>query len=228
MKPLYSKWMYWASFVTPITLEEGSSEVNEEVAVRLSKGRIQLLSNNCIYSFDDYYINFLETFEQIQIKRFQPQTVLVLGLGTGSVVFMLEKKFGIKADYTLIEKDDLIIEMATKYSLGRIKSPFTVIEADAYQFVLANEKQYDLVIFDVFVDDIIPAEFARLKYLKALKEAVVPGGILLYNKLYRMEQDQKESDRFFKEKFAPVMPEAKQIIVKGNCIIYYAKEKTTE
>ncbi|MCB0574813.1 MAG: hypothetical protein KDC61_09635, partial [Saprospiraceae bacterium] len=86
-------WKKWLSYLVPMTLEEAASEQNPELSVILDRGRLQLLSGDAIYSWDDLYRNFLLAFEKLQIKERNIDQVLVLGLGLGSVPFILEKVF---------------------------------------------------------------------------------------------------------------------------------------
>jgi len=61
-------WKKWLSHLTPLTLEETASEQNPELTVLLSRGRVQLLSGNAIYSWDDLYQNFLIAFDRLKIE----------------------------------------------------------------------------------------------------------------------------------------------------------------
>ena len=85
-------WKRWLSYLTPIRLEESASEYNPELTVMLDRGRLQLLSGNAIYSWDDLYHNFTRAFTQLQPENLGYQDVLLLGLGLGSVPYILEKK----------------------------------------------------------------------------------------------------------------------------------------
>ena len=53
---------YLWSHISPVILEETSSKLNPYLAVALAKGRLQLLSGNAIYSWDDLYDNFYTAF----------------------------------------------------------------------------------------------------------------------------------------------------------------------
>lgn len=83
------------------------SEHNPNLEVAIHKGRLQLLSDNAIYSWDDLYDNFRKAFEHLNIKDQQLKEVLVLGAGRPLIPLMLEKTFHQKDCYfTAIEIDE--------------------------------------------------------------------------------------------------------------------------
>ncbi|MBK7096187.1 MAG: hypothetical protein IPH57_14535 [Saprospiraceae bacterium] len=59
------------SYFSDILLESTFSEYNEILEVYLSKGRYQLCSAGAIYSFEDKYVNFYETFRALNWKKLE-------------------------------------------------------------------------------------------------------------------------------------------------------------
>ena len=110
-------WKKWLSHLTPVTLEEATSEQNPELSVILSRGRVQLLSGDAIYSWDDLYKNFLVAFDRLKIDERKIEDVLLLGLGLGSIHYMLEKVFDRSYHYTAVEWDETVSHLAVKYTL---------------------------------------------------------------------------------------------------------------
>lgn len=84
------------SWFVPVILEDSSSELNPFLAVAMYKGRLQLISGNAIYSWDDLYDNFFTAFGKLDIRTRAPHTALILGGGLGSIPYMLEKHFKVK------------------------------------------------------------------------------------------------------------------------------------
>jgi spermidine synthase len=213
------KWKKYLSYLTELHLESLSSDFNEELHVYLSKGRYQLCTKNAVYSFDDLYVNFNEAFKQLSIKDKGIEDVLVLGLGLGSIPFMLEKKYDIAANYTAVEIDETIIYLAGKYSLDDLKSPINYVCTDAEIFMSVNNEKYDLICMDIFSDDIIPPQFETIAYLENLRSHLNPNGILLYNRLASLKTDIEKTSHFFDTIFKKVFPNAKYFDVKGNWIL---------
>lgn len=213
------RWKKWLSRWFPFTLERSSSEYNPDLAVVLDRGRLQLLSGNAIYSWDDLYHNFTLAFATLDLDQEHIEDVLVLGLGLGSVPYMLETLFQQHYRYTAIEVDEAVSELASKYTLPRLKSPVEIITADAGVFVEITEEQYDLIVVDIFEDDHTPEHFETEHFLEACRDRLRPGGLLLYNRLHNTPKNRVRTQRFFDGPFTTVFPEAWKINTGGNWVV---------
>jgi predicted membrane-bound spermidine synthase len=215
---------YLWSHVTPIILEDTASELNPFLAVALYKGRLQLISGNAIYSWDDLYDNFKSAFGKLNIQARAPRTALILGGGLGSIPYMLEKRFKINdCAYTIIEYDEEVNYLASKYSYPRLKSHIELITADASVFMDMNRDQYDLICVDIFNDDTIPEDFQTIEFLEQCKAALTPNGLLLYNRLYQEPKDIEASDLFFENTWKQVFAEGDAIKTHGNLVLVEVK-----
>lgn len=214
------RWKKWLSHLMPLTLEEATSEQNPALSVVLSRGRLQLLSGDAIYSWDDLYKNFLLAFDQLKIDERKVDDVLLLGLGLGSVPFMLETVFHRRYRYTAIEWDESVADLAARYTLARLQSPVEIVTADAEIFVQVTEEQYDMLIVDIFEDEITPPQFCTEEFLEACSRLLRPGGLLLFNRLHGEDKSVRQvTERFFERRFKSVFPEAWAIDTKGNWIL---------
>lgn len=212
-------WKKWLSHLVPLTLERSSSRYNPELAVVVDRGRLQLLSGNAIYSWDDLYHNFTIAFGTIDLDEEHIEDVLVLGLGLGSVPFILEKVFERHYHYTAVELDEAVADLATRYTLSRLDSPVQVVTADAGIFVAVTEEKFDLVVVDIFEDDHTPDQFEDIDFLAACKDLLRPGGLILYNRLYNNLRTRTATERFFENRFKTVFPDAWKISTGGNWIV---------
>jgi spermidine synthase len=212
-------WKKWLSHLTPLTLEEAASEYNPELSVVLDKGRLQLLSGNAIYSWDDLYRNFTQAFEQLKPENRNISDVLLLGLGLGSVPYILEKKHHTRFHYTAVELDETVAELASRYTLSRLQSPVDIVTADAEIFVQVTEELYDMVVVDIFEDNTTPEVFESEAFLHVCSDLLRPDGLLLYNRLCQNTQDLAHTRLFFEETFKAVFPEAICIDTGGNWIL---------
>ena len=220
-------WKKWLSYLVPITLEEAASEQNPELSVILDRGRLQLLSGDAIYSWDDLYRNFLLAFEKLQIKERNIDQVLVLGLGLGSVPFILEKVFDCRFHYTAVEWDEVVSLLASKYTLSRLESPLDIVTADARVFVEVTEAQYDMVVVDIFEDELTPPPFETAEFLHDCGLLLRPGGLLLFNRLHGGNPAVRVlTERFFEQTFRKAFTGAWYIDTGGNWILCYQKEAT--
>lgn len=220
------RWKKLLSHVVPLTLEETGSEQNPELTVMLDRGRVQLLSGDAIYSWDDLYKNFLLAFDKLQIEDRPVKDVLILGLGLGSVPYMLEKVFHCDYRYTAVEWDETVAELAAKYTLSRLSSPIDIVTADAEIFVQVTEEQYDMIVVDIFEDDLTPPQFETEDFLRNCEELLRPAGLLLFNRLHGGNAAIRTiTERFFERDFKAVFPEAWAIDTGGNWILCWEKRE---
>ena len=207
------------SFFNDVSLEVSGSDYNPHLEVLLVNGRHQLITKDAIYSFDDKYINFYESFRSINWKLFKPKNVLVLGLGLGSVNLMLEKHFGLKAHFTNIEIDPEIVRLAEKYTLSKLKNPSEVIITDALNYCHIDDTQFDFIIMDVFQSADVPQKFEEESFLRKLQSKLTEEGLLLYNRINVNENDKKKNKAFVPE-FKKVFPNAKFKTIKDNLVLF--------
>lgn len=207
----------WLSYVTEQVLETASSEYNSYLQVSLVQGRLQLVAEDAIYSFGDYYFNFRRTFERFEFDLLpEDATVLVLGLGLGSIPELLEKHQYLEYTYVAIEIDPVIIEMAAEYSLPALRSPIEVVEADAMAFLQIDERTFDFICVDVFQDATIPEHINSEDFLHLLRETLNPGGAIIYNRLADTKEHREEAKEFYDSLFRSVFPSATVVDTGGN------------
>ena len=212
-------WKKWISHFQPLTLETASSEYNPELAVVLDRGRLQLLSKNAIYSWDDLYHNFTIAFGTLDLEDRQINEVLVLGLGLGSVPYILEKLYERDYQYTAVELDGQVAALAAKYTFPRLSSPVEMVTADAGIFVQLASDQFDMIVVDIFEDDRTPDTFETTAFLEACSARLRTGGLLLYNRLYNTSQNIRSTEHFFYNGFRSVFPDAWKIDTGGNWVL---------
>ncbi|MCF8236802.1 MAG: hypothetical protein K9I85_01490 [Saprospiraceae bacterium] len=216
-----ARWKRWLSHLMEIEIEHLSSDLHESLTVSLIKGRIQLYADKAIYSFEDLYSNFAEAFNRIDLGRLPGKRVLVLGLGLGSVIQLLEQKHDFQGEYTAVEWDEAIIYLAEKYTLHQVHAPIWTIAGDAEIFLETYAGDpFDLVLVDIFQDDHIPEYFSSRACLIALQNLLHPQGLMISNRLYRTKKDQEITDQFARDVFLPVFPDARGLTVEGNRVLF--------
>lgn len=212
-------WKTLLSYLHEIHIESAPSYINPHLYVSLSRGRYQLSTAHAIYSYGDLYANFLRAFRRLRWDALPGDEVLILGLGLGSIPYMLGHTFHKRFRYTAVELDEQVIYLAGKYVFPSLKSPVTIHHGDAVQFIAQSETQWDLICLDLFIDDVIPPGAQTQAFLLQLKNRLTSGGVLMYNCLARTGDDIMHSRTFLHEQFLPVFPGGGYLDVHGNWIL---------
>lgn len=224
MKSVIPRWKYWLSYITEVHIESCPSEHNPHLYVSLISGKIQLSTEHAIYSYDDRYDNYKESFEQIDLVRLKPKKILILGLGLGSVITILERHHQIFAEIRGVEIDENIVYLFNKYVALNLASPCTIQCADAQVFVQLCEETFDLICMDVFLDDLVPDSFERVEFLEKLKSLLSPDGLLLYNRLASTKEDVERTLKFFEGAFSEVFESPSYLTVHENMMFQNTDE----
>ena len=214
-----SSWQKLISYIKDIEIETISSDFNPVLSVCIKNGRYQLCTEEAVYSYADKYDNFRLSFDKIDFTKNKVERVLLLGLGLGSIPFMLEKNYQFDFQYTAVEIDESVIYLADKYVLHDLKSPISVIQADADIFMQQHEEKYDMIAMDVFDSDVVPENFESLDFLINLKSCLSANGFVIYNRLAVTPQDRRESLMFYEEQFKVIFPNAIMINILGNYML---------
>jgi len=221
------RWKKVLSYLIDWHLESASSPINPNLHVSLSRGEFQLSTARAIYSFGNLYGNFARTFRRLDLNSLPVENVLLLGLGLGSVPYMLERTYGKKYHYTAVEIDESVVYLANKYVLSGLQSPVEIICADARDFAQQCTESFDLIVMDIFLDDIIPEDFESVVFLRRLSGLLSPRGLLLYNRLSRTLEDLKKTRTFYTQFFHQVFPAAGYLDVGGNWILVSRSDSFT-
>jgi spermidine synthase len=209
LKVLLSHFVEW-----PVI--ETESPLNPELNVVLHRGRYKLLTHGAIYSYGDLYSNYRKAFERLKWEKHPIRSCLVLGLGLASIPDMLTNRFHKQIRFTAVEIDEVVTKLAYDYVLNPKGIKVEVFTADAASFLQWHHGKYDLICSDVFVGDAIPAELQTEEALRAMKKMLLPGGLVLYNRLSRYKPDIDKSLKFKDEVFLKVFPEGGYLDVDGN------------
>ena len=212
-------WKKILSRIVDIPLESASTAYNPDVDLQLRNGRYLLTTPNAIYSYGDLYLNFYEAFRRLKPQDREIQDVLVLGLGMGSIPWMLEKKFGRTYNYTCVEVDEVIAGWAMKYTVPELKSPMTIYTANAVPFVQACTQRFDLVCVDLFLDEHVPDELDQPEFTKALADLVNNNGLLMWNRLADKEPLVHRTEIFYENVFSKIFTEAHILTFEGNWML---------
>lgn len=141
------------SFVFPIT-DTYESDHSGKVDVTTLYGEVTLNTPNANYSYGSLQRVLKKGLNEIDLAKVE--SILLLGVAGGSVIVTLRKELKFDGHITGVEIDPMMLELAE--DLFSIKSdPITeLILDDAFEFVKSVDKVFDLIIVDLFIDNVIP------------------------------------------------------------------------
>jgi len=124
----------------------------------------------------------------------QPQKILVIGLGGGSLPNAL-KQILPTAQVDAVEIDPAVIKVAERYFQFSPSAQMHVIAQDGRLYVkqaLKQNKKYDLIMLDAYDGEYIPEHMLTSNFLTEVKNILEPNGVLTANtfstsKLYDSE-----------------------------------------
>lgn len=120
-----------------------------------------------------------------KIKKMLPDAgrILILGLGGGSVA-QLAEHYWPDSKKTGVDIDPIMVQLGRKYlGLGEVRN-LEFEEADAFSWVKASKKKFDLVLVDLYRGDAIPAKFRTVGFFSSVAKLVASGGVAAFNHLY--------------------------------------------
>ena len=212
------------SYLQPILLEAREGKITPYLEVVKQNGKNVLNSQNANYSFNGLDHIFKQLFKKINLQNFHFENILILGMGAGNAIELLRETYHINAPITAIEKDPVVIELAKKhFNIDRHKD-LTILNEDAFDYVVNTKEKYDLIISDLFVDDVVPKIFASKDYISGLKRVSKSDACIIYNKMTEQTAHKQEL-KPLKENFDSLFPgvELLKFYVHEfeNSILYY-------
>ena len=166
------------SYILPST-QKIISQKNGILELTYINGKKVLDSKNTNYSYGK-----LQTLLEFGIAKIDLSTinsVLLLGMGAGSIIKSLRDKFSYHNNITAVEYDSTIINIA-KEEFDIVNNHNTqIINDDVFSFVPVHSSKHELIIIDLFNDIVIPEEVYNLSFWSHLYEMLENKGIVIFN-----------------------------------------------
>lgn len=192
------------SYLIPITIFKTKSNWSKSIEITWTNGELVMDSKNTNYSYGSLQRilrHGLKTIGFRQIKKMN--TILVLGVAGGSVIKTLTDEIQFKGKITGIEIDPEIIKIANSYfQLNQIPN-LTLINTDAFEFVLQTNEKYDLIIIDIFQDTKMPNFLFENFYTEKLCFLLQEKGCILFNTMILNEKDTQRNKKYCNEFYQP-------------------------
>lgn len=176
------------SFFYPIT-RKVKSDYSGTVEITWYNGKKQLNTKNANYSYGSLQKILKTGLQKIDLS--QCKNILLLGLGGGSVLKTLRNDFKYDNNIIAIDIDPVIISIAQEEFNITNDEKLTILCADALEFIMQNDKRFDLIIIDLFVDTEIPDSFYSHSFWRQIIKATINKGSILFNASLHDYDDKK-------------------------------------
>lgn len=155
------------------------SKYNGMLEVTMQQGRKVLHSENTNYSYGNVQSVWTAALKKISLQNVN--SILLLGLGGGSVVDILKHEYNYTGMLTAIEIDPVIVQIA-KEEFGITNTENMEIECmDAFDFVEKSTKNFDLVIVDIFIDKVMPNILLSPAFWQNTVKRTATNGTIIFN-----------------------------------------------
>ncbi|MEZ5015093.1 MAG: fused MFS/spermidine synthase [Chitinophagales bacterium] len=209
------------SYFREILIESTSSAYSGQLEVTFYAGRYMLNTRNATYSYEDRYTSYGTALEVVADRIPACKKILVLGMGLGSVPWILQKKYGYRGEITCVDIDPIILQLATDYYPDAELLKFLhLVEADAATWVPAQQGSFDLITVDLFIDRNVPKTLHSREFLAALKSRLAPDGTLLFSRL----KDEKQDEDELWANLSSIFPDSSDIDTGGNVILCFRQD----
>ncbi|MFD1016877.1 spermidine synthase [Winogradskyella rapida] len=187
------------SYIYPVT-KTITSAYSGDLEITWYNGKKHLNSKNANYSYGS-----LQRILKIGLQKLNlsdVHSVLILGMGGGSVIKTLRDDFNYLNPIEAVEIDPVIVEIA-KHEFGITENKNLKIHcADAFEFITANSKAFDLIIVDLYIDLSVPDTFLSETFWTQVLASKSSKGCILFNASVQAKNASKIDDlvQFLKTK----------------------------
>lgn len=145
-----------------------------------------LNSENTSYSGQTLHDIFEKVFKRIDLNGVK--SILLLGLGGGTVVDMLTEELVYKGKLTTVELDPVIVQIASREFGIRSNSKLEVICMDATEYVRSTRKKFDIIICDIFVDSTLPEVIIAPEFWNNVAKRLSEQGLIVFNVFHEIKK----------------------------------------
>lgn len=201
------------SLFVPETIKTYDSDFNGQIKLVRFANDLRIDAGGLTQSGHVMIGIFSSGIKNLLPKDFVPKKILMLGLGGGSVVKWLAKKYQ-DASITAVEIDPVMIKIAKEhFHVDKVKN-LKIITADAVDYIKTTKDHFDLILLDCYQGYQTPPSFDDPKVIKIMKSKT---DYLLVNRLYWDDFKLKADD--FIEKMSPHF-RIKSVFTASNLVIH--------
>ena len=166
------------SYIYPVT-KTVASQYSGLLEITWYNGKKHLNSKNANYSYG--YLQRILKFGLEKNNLPKVNSILVLGMGGGSVIETLRDDLNYEKQIDAVEIDPVIIDIAQR-EFGILEGEFLKIHCmDALEFIKNNHKKFDLIIVDLYIDLNVPDKFLNIEFWDHIIKSKSSKGTVIFN-----------------------------------------------
>jgi spermidine synthase len=150
----------------------------------------------------------------------RPRRALVLGLGGGTLVHLLHRRFGPLPVFG-VEMDAEVLETARR-AFGLDLPLLTVVEQDAFVYVERCDDRFDYICVDLFRGGQLDGRIVGRPFLRQLRKLAMPGAEITIN----LFQDRRSQTRL--QRLARVLSVRSTEVVGKNLVVRLVSRQSAE
>jgi spermidine synthase len=131
---------------------------------------------------DPDYLGFAYTrsaFAGLALSE-EPRRILIVGLGGGTMPMFLRKYYP-EATIDAVDIDPDVVSVAKEYFGFREDERLRAHAADGRKFIENAREPYDVIFLDAFGARNVPPPLTTVEFIRAVRRAVKPGGVVIGN-----------------------------------------------
>lgn len=177
------------SYVYPQLIEKQHSKYNKEIKIYRFLGKPFVSVGNLTQSgglVTKIWQAVVTYTAKYQFNTHHPHHILIFGLGAGSCIKPITIRWP-KSHITALEIDPVMIDVGKKYFALDSFPTLKIINQDAFIWLKKNERQFDLILVDMYQGATIPPKANSIQFQNTIKNSLTKSGIVVYNRLSTKE-----------------------------------------
>lgn len=181
------------SYILPFNVKKFHSPINGDMQVNFINGRKRLDAKNSNYSFGSITEILHQWLKTIAFDANSHKRILLLWLGGGSVISTIREIFVSEAYIEIVDIDPYMIAIAkSEFGLERFKN-IHIIQGDALAYIRDTQSSFDLIIIDIFINNVTPDIFTQKEFIENLVHHLWENGNIIFNMMRKtMETEWRE------------------------------------
>lgn len=138
--------------------------------------------------------------------RSSPRKVLMIGLGSGSIVTKLRKEFP-SLEVDVVEIDPEVVAVAKKYFFFQEGKNLRVYTQDGRLYLTRTKQQYDIILLDAYHADAIPFHLTTREFFQMVSQKLESQGVAVVNIIGAIRGPKSKIIRSFIKTLRQIFPQ---------------------